>query len=281
MGADGNDCIISPHPNASVVGWNRGVGSGYAGAGGQFAALIGSQHGRIQEFATGQGSSLVPAGLAFANGADGDTRANAGLYGGRFRGGDCAPDYFRSASQARQGGQLLSSLPGFPSAGPQRGNIDNGTRFVEYIDGDLYVDSDVRFSDNYANAAAIPTFTLVVKGNIFIGRDVTHLDGIFIAQPSMADGLKGAIYTCATDSVAPFDMPALTADLHGDCDRPLTINGALSARQVWLLRTAGSLTSGPAETINYVPEHWLASLSGEIDSRLDDYDSITSLPPVL
>ena len=78
----------------------------------------------------------------------------------------------------------------------------------------------------------------------------------------------------------PF-RPALSGALHDNCRQSLTINGALSARQVWLLRTAGSLTPGPAETINYVPEHWLSSLYGEVERRLGDYDSIRTLPPVL
>jgi hypothetical protein len=73
----------------------------------------------------------------------------------------------------------------------------------------------------------------------------------------------------------------LSTSLHGTCNRPLTVSGVLSGRQVWLLRTAGSLSSGPAETINYVPEHWLSSLHGSTGYRLDDYDSISNLPPVL
>jgi len=118
-----------------------------------------------------------------------------------------------------------------------------------------------------------------VKGNIYIAPGVTQLDGFYIAQASSGSATNGVIYTCAS---APFTAAPLNRNLQNTCSTALTVNGSFNARQVWLLRTAGTLSTTPAEKFNYVPELWLsAPFDNGLGGTSGDYDSITSLPPVL
>ncbi len=276
MSIGGTDCAVPAVPEGGAVGWNRGGAGSFGGAGTQYAAFV---LNHLQDFATAQGSAAAPTGLAFANTAAGLIDQNRGLFGGKFAGGNCVPDYYAGATppNTHTGERLLSSLPGFPAGGA----IPNGSTLTYYVDGDLYIDSNVRFSGNYPGLASIPSFSLVVRGNILIDRNVTQLDGIYIAQPSNNPVAKGIIFTCATDSVPPFLPIGLNRNLHDTCNTVLTVNGALSARQVWLLRSFGDLAGDPAERINYTPEIWLTIRSGTGGLERAGYDAITSLPPVL
>jgi hypothetical protein len=269
----GTDCAVPSNQRAGIVSWNQGSTGGYAGAGTQYAGLA---LGRLQEFATAQGGGLAPSGLAFANTSHSLLNPDAGLYGGRFEGGNCVRDYFEGAQNVQQGDRVLSQLAGFPAGGA----IADGQRLTYYITGNLYVDSNVRFNGSYANASLMPSFRVVVRGNIYIAPNVTQLDGAYIAQPRTASAADGNIYTCAP---TPFAPAGLDVSLHNACNNALVVNGSFSARQVWLLRSAGTVSSGvAAETFNYTPEIWL-SVTGSNPS-LDgsaEYDSITSLPPVL
>lgn len=280
MNIGGTDCAIPRNDKAGVVSWNRGSAGGFGGAGTQYAAFV---LNHLQEFATAQGSGITPTGLSFANTAAGviDLNVPPGLFGGKFNGGACIPDYFVGATNVQNGDRTLSALPGFPAGG----NVANGSRLNYYIDGDLHINSNVRFSGNYASVADIPSFWVVVKGNIIIDRSVAQLDGVYIAQPSnAAAATEGFIYTCdiASSPFAAITLNDLDMGLYDECNNPLTVNGSLTGRQVWLLRSFGDLPGQPAETINYTPEVWLSVRApGGSTFQITKYDSITSLPPVL
>lgn len=280
---------VTPNDRAGVVSWNRNnnPAGNYDGAGTTLGVL---SRGRLQEFATAQNSNggpdkaSRPIGLAFSNvnNPAGTVNTAGGLYGGKFSGGDCVPDYFANvpSSQIANGNVSVTDLPGFPGGG----NIANGFRRTYYVDGNLYVNSNVAFSGNYpAGVADIPSFVVVVRGNIYIDRNVNRLDGFYIAQPAAAavsDNGRGNIYTCAN---APTSAVALDRNMHGACNTPLVVNGSFSARQVWLMRTAGTVSSATAaETFNYVPDIWMAQAFGTVGSEPPKgYDAITSLPPIL
>lgn len=276
MSLDGQDCAVPRVDKAGAVSWTRGPNENYLGAGTQYAAFV---LNHLQEFATAQGSGIVPTGMSFANTAASQIDLNAGLYGGMFNGGACIPDYFADASDVQNGDRVLTGLPGFPGGG----NVPNAARINYYINGDLYINSNVRFSGNYASVADIPSFWVVVKGNIFIDPAVAQLDGVYIAQPTSANpASKGIIYTCGNDSTPPFTPLGLDRDLHNVCNSTLTVNGSITGRQIWLMRTAGDVSSTPAETVNYSPEVWLTVRKrGGANYQITKYDSITSLPPVL
>jgi hypothetical protein len=279
----GDTCSVKKDDSASVVGWSQDpANDNYGGAGTQYAAFA---LNHIQEFATAQGSGALPtepSGLSFANSglAPGTVNAPSGLYGGKFGGSSCVTNYFANATAANttNGPVVLSTLTNFPGSG----NIPNGSRMVYYINGDLLIDSDVRFSGNYGNTAAIPTFAVVVKGNILIAPGVQQLDGFYIAQASSNVSTNGVIFTCAPAGFNTNAANVLNKDLQASCDNSLTVNGSFLARQIWPLRTSGNVSTTPAEIFNYVPELWLTAPFGSgLSTNYSDYDAISSLPPVL
>lgn len=279
------ECTINKNPQASVVGWSVDMANGnYGGAGNQFAAFAPNH---LQEFATAQGNTTLPiqpSGLAFANDGllPGDLSPTTGLYGGKLDGSSCVANYFAAAkpTNTTTGRTTLSSLTA-ADFGTGAG-VPNGGRFVYYVDGDLLVDRNIAFSGTYGEVSDMPVFAVVVKGNIYVQPGVQQLDGFYIAQSSAANPGAGIIYSCA-----PFDydtnaLNVLKGTLQEACKTQLTVNGAFLSRQIWLLRTAGSVTTTPAEVFNYVPELWLTSPFGNgLSSNYSDYDAITSLPPVL
>ncbi len=270
---------VRRNDEASIVGWNRGASGSYGGAGTQYAALA---LNRLQGFATGQGSGLAPTGLSFANTGGTSDQVDTGreLYGGEFGGAACTADYFENATGEVAGPRLLSTLLGVATGSTYV--VPNNARTTFYVRDNVQIDVNVRFDGStagYPNAAAIPVFSVVAEGNIYISPDVTQLDGFYIAQPTDGSATNGIIYTCSTANYTP---ATLTRSLQANCNTALTVNGAFVARQVWLLRTAGSLSSTPAEVFNYTPELWAnAPFGNSFSSESDDYDAITSLPPVL
>ncbi len=279
----GSNCSVSQNEKASIVSWNANpTGGDYRGAGVQYAAFA---LNHIQEFATAHGQQqnpTEPSGLGFANNGlqPVDINATTGLYGGKLQGSGCVPNYYinANASNTTSGPVRLSALKDFPSGG----SIPNGARLIYYIDGNLLVDSNVRFSTAYNSADDIPTFSVIVKGNIYVQPGVQQLDGFYIAQPATANSTDGIIYTCAPQDFNTNATNVLKNTLQEACKTPLTVNGAYVARQIWLLRTAGTVTTGPAEVFNYVPELWIGKpLESGVDDDLGNYDAIVSLPPIL
>jgi hypothetical protein len=272
MSIGGNECSagVNANQNAGIVSWNRGAASGYGGAGTAYGALA---LNHLQGFATAQagGSAVAPNGLSFANtGGDADQNdAGRQLYGGEYGSAACTADFFANANNVQSGNITIGGQA-----------IPNGTRKTIYVNGNVYITGNITFSGSYASASDIPAFSIIVKGNIYIAPGVTQLDGFYIAEPSSASATNGIIYTCAPSA---FTAASLNRNLQNSCNAALTVNGSFVARQVWLLRTAGTLTGSAAETFNYVPELWLSEPLGNglSPGRADDYDAITSLPPVL
>jgi hypothetical protein len=122
-------------------------------------------------------------------------------------------------------------------------------------------------------------FRLIVRGNIYVSRNVTQLDGLYVAQDN-------GFYTCANDTASP----PLDGTLYAACQAKLTVNGAVVARQIFLLRTRGSLSQSSAnetgsggqaaEVFNYSPALWVNQPVQSTEPTAD-YDAIISLPPIL
>ncbi|HSX32234.1 MAG TPA: hypothetical protein VLF43_03160 [Candidatus Saccharimonadales bacterium] len=279
-------CVNS---DSSIVGWNKESPS-YGGAGVQYAAYAIKD---IQDFATAYGNTAGAApgsSLAFAN----TTASGPDVFGGSFGSLPCIPDYYNRSTlttTSAWGGGNITSLPNgqasFTVTGntTMSGNVNPGQQSVVYVDGDVFIDGDIRYVGNWS-VNNMPLFQLVVRGNIYISEDVTQLDGIYIAQPDTAT--NGNIYTCAASN----GVPVATNDtaIYTRCKNPLTVNGAFIAREVQFLRTAGTLSqSAPgenpaagniAEVFNFSPATWIQQPPVPSD-MLEGYDAITSLPPVL
>ena len=158
--------------------------------------------------------------------------------------------------------------------------------------GDLFINTNITYPNN-VSYNSLPLFQVVVRGNIYVGSGVQQLDGIYIAQANA--GVKGLIYTCAFDATPPFDAPTISAGaFYSGCTNKLTVNGSFVARSIQFLRTRGTLkqstsdeprglTNNSAEEFNYGPGFWITQpdITNSSDGRVDNYDAITSLPPVL
>lgn len=274
MSIGGVDCSVAADPYGGEVGWNLGAAGNYAGAGTQYAAFALNY---LQDYASAQdgtaggpGTSRDPTMLSFANDPTAGINMGLGLFGGKFGGGtSCIRDYFAGATNVQYGNVTINGQ-----------TVANGTSKAIYVKGNVYITGDIKFSGTYANISGIPSFNIIVEGNIYIAPGVKELDGLYVAEPTSAT-TGGIIYTCAP---SPFTAQPLNATLYNNCGaNSLTFNGAIVARQLWLLRAAGSVTGGSAESVNFTPEIWLTTPPDAVSgsSGAGSYDAITSLPPVL
>lgn len=281
----------SMNAGAGIFGWNQRTAGSWAGAGVQFAAYaMYTIFDTSTSLGNAGGAAAAPTGLSFANTG---TDANNGIFGTSLGTAGCIPDYYagRPASTLSvPGGATIGSLTtgiygvngniSFSGSGA----VDPGERITVYVNGDVYLNTNVTYGGSWTSAA-IPNFRLIARGNIFVDRNTSRLDGLYVAQANGSSG--GVIYTCA-DAATPYTPLPLSGTLASYCDNAkLTVNGSLVARQVQLLRTIGTLRSSSAgetaggnmaEVFNYSPGIWIPQPSSEDSSG---YDAITSLPPIL
>ncbi len=273
-------------PTAAIVGWNKENSPTFNGAGVQFAAMAVNN---IYDFATAQGNAAgaaPPSGLAFAN----NTVTSGGLFGGKFGSPDCIPDYYANLPTT------FTSLPATPinlatlATGTYTVNAPGGVaisgllvpgrRVAIYVTGDVLIDNPINYPPANWTVGNLPLFELIVKGNIYISKNVASVDGLFVAQPNGASG--GTIYTCAKTTLPVLSIQTTDPTYASQCSTTkLTINGSFVANQVQLLRTTGTLSqnNAPAEQFNYSPALWMAVPPNQPTNN--SYDSITSLPPIL
>lgn len=100
------------------------------------------------------------------------------------------------------------------------------------------ISSDIQLEDGYDKVQDIPT-VIIVAGNIIIEEGVENINAWLVAN-----GSPGNISTCG-----PAGRSDLTLTV---CDRPLTINGPVMAKHLYLQRTAfaADKDGSPAEYIN-------------------------------
>lgn len=293
-GQAGSSGTCSTNGQAAIVGWNRGSTQAYAGAGVQFGAYALNQ---IFDFATAQGNAAgAPAGsgLAFAN-----TAPSGSLFGGSFGSVPCITDYYAKrttvATTATSSPINLASLPegsytvgsGAGSTTVISGTFPGSKKVVVYVNGNVLITGDIRYPGNW-NSGTTPYFQLIASGDIYISRDVRQLDGTYIAQRNGSSG--GIIYTCANPGLPAVAINPGGGATYSGCSNQLIVNGSFVAYQVQFLRSYGTLrqsnaaergvsSSHAGEIFNYSPAQWMALPPGT--TTTNDYDSITSLPPVL
>jgi hypothetical protein len=130
------------------------------------------------------------------------------------------------------------TLSGSATAGQSGQNIS------VYVNGDVYISNNITYGTPangypaWADAGAVPSFTLHATGNIYISRNVTSLAGVYIAQKNSGEANSGRIYTCAATGTnfAPMQSQSLYS-----CNNQLVVSGSFVADQVNLMRTYGSL----------------------------------------
>ncbi len=243
-------------------------------------------------------ASAPPKGLSFSNTAGDST------YGGAFGKVDCIQDYYSRRLLANPAtvidpGSSVNNISSFQDGKTyihngdftitSGGNTNPNQRTEVYVNGNVYIGGNITYNGSSWNMNKLPLLSIVATGNIYIGSGVSRLDGLYVAQGT---GNRGIIYTCATGMGAPVDPRG--GGWYSACNRKLTVNGAFVAQRVELLRTFGDLANAQAtdtsdsngngtnsaEVFNYNPAMWMIGpLNGS--GKTDNYDAITSLPPVL
>jgi len=190
-----------------------------------------------------------------------------------------------SGSYYRNGNTLLFASDIANEANGKGKNIS-----IYINDGDVLISSlffeQLKYAGNNWPVDGVPSFTLVVTGgDIYIDSDITQLEGVYVSKRTGGtNGQGGTIYTCSEkQGYKPFE--AGSGAYRQNCAKPLTVNGAFVADQINLMRTGNTLkesSTSASETFNYnkMLPFSRPAVSPSSGGALQ-YDSITSLPPVL
>ncbi len=207
----------------------------------------------------------------------------------------CVTDYFSQVSTSTNAGVNHLSGASPVTIGPK---TVSGSP-VDWYQGDVVIQNNITLNTAGWTEATIPSYYLVVKGNIYINASVTKLDGVYIAEQDPADpDNTGRIYTCAPGPTAAPGNHGLysTTDLYTFCSpaaNRLTVTGAFIAKEVKFQRAFGTLnqahsndtagSNSAAEIFDFGPENYIATPNSVLKSGSTKvkYDYITSLPPIL
>lgn len=308
----------------------RDIG-GYAGSSSQFAAYslgtIDGEGSAINGFYTGNISGNKKP-LSFANfGVTGPPAGYmGGLWGGDIRSAsNCIPDYYGTKDSTPRGGSgplplpnnvngtaIYNASPGAAGInlffGSGNVNVNRGAWVTVFVNGNLRINANVTYQGrdpNNENSPVnnIPRFSVVVKGSIYVAPNVTNLDGLYIAQPDMADpnpygNDTGVFWSCDDGNKSSLTSPGGNSWIVTNCNSKLRVNGAVIAKKLYLFRVAGDVnTAFPGETrgsgnsaaeeFNYIPEMLLGGPMLPDTEKTDltsgnqpAFDSVLSLPPI-
>ena len=175
-------------------------------------------------------------------------------------------------------------------------NLSGGTigmgRSVIIDAGDktVVVDGDIRYdTGNFSSASQLPQVVIYAR-NIIVKDNVTNIDAWLIASGTNA-GVGGVISTCEVDESgvrSALIRSDYTSGLKSTvCDKPLQINGVVSARVLQLRRTHGADGSAgnengyttPAEIINARMDMYLWAYNKANANSSISTDTTTELPP--
>jgi len=265
--------------NAAIASWD-GYPLNYDGAKGNLAAIA---SGDITQFSSGM-DAANPSRLAFAN----DSSA-APRYGGGFKALPSTPDYIDDALKSvNSSPQPCPAIPiNIGNIAPgvykctsdvtfQLSSISGGKNVTIIVDGgSVFISGNLGYT--YAGLSDIPRLNVYTTGNIVVGKDVTDMHGVFIAQ-----GRDKKFYSCGGSATTGYPYDGLNSHVT-DCNQNLTVHGTVMAGELVLGRTLGSWTTpavGPAETFDHSPETWL-SQPLNTGTGTNPFDSYISLPPVL
>ncbi len=227
--------------------------------------------------------------LSFANKGSNLNSNWGGMFAGNNSKGSCISDYYSSkqspGTSAWAGDFTAKGLFTMPS-GTFNGGAVATVAAVSNIS--IVLNGNLKISNNFFFGPHIdstpPKFGFVVKGDIYIDKSVTRLDGWYIAQPNGANG--GIIWTCTDKSTEGNPAGGETTDkwMKDNCGNQLVVNGALTAAGVRLGRiTVGGpgIPGTPAETINYNSD--MVTGGGFFNSQnktSGKIQNLISLPPV-
>lgn len=266
IGAFGFGSYLSPHSN-------------YGGAGAEYGAFstgkIDIDQDGLTGFAGWNGSIWNRQGwrysLLFANAADTyvvDPIPNPlpSMYGNYTNEPQCLPNYYDALKGVSKDVNSLADIQNLIntagtnplvinySGGGSLGSltIPAGKNITLLAGGSvndtLTLSGNITYDAGYGtgNAPSIPSFTLVVRGDISISSAVSRLDGRYIAQPAinqLASGADIGKYTIESDSGAIKTCKVLPTSSSSidPCNQKLTVNGSLIAQKINWNRGYGSI----------------------------------------
>jgi hypothetical protein len=276
--AGGGFAATNPACNTSAkiqtVAHTLSDGSG-AGSASEYAAFA---LGRITNFGSSNKALINPAGpagkaLTFSN----LNAVNLGQYGAPQH---CITDYVAQYNKTpNDGGYPVAINVGSQPDGTQlnlsgsrtfSGNMPVGSRQIYLVEGDVTITGNITYPANYNGLSELPSLVVIATGNMTVNRDVTQMDGLFIA--------RGQFFTCDV-------AVGTTLSVNPPCEKQLTVNGAVVMGQLQLLRTFGAQGSNnterkqPAEVFRFNSEMYLRSaLTGNNPNLLQTINQI-DLPP--
>lgn len=157
--------------------------------------------------------------------------------------------------------------------------LNPGKSVILKVNGTVTIAGDQKYNPGpYASVSQLPQL-VIMADKIIINSAVTNVDAWLIAN-----GPNGIIETCDTGS-ATYILSGAQGLTSNKCQTPLTINGPVMAKQLWLRRTAGSGTGAasgdPAEVFNLSPDAYMwAQAQATSGGRIQTVYT-TELPPRL
>lgn len=297
-GGQRDDCVtIVKAPKVQFHNADLHTGRGFLGDGpgglcppinqGASISTRGGQYGSWVEygvFATGSirgfGSAAIPdgGGTAHQRLMFGNTDARNP---GHFNVTSCVPNYFGLVDGSATRVAASTITPSKLSPGPARTEdlgylsehrtltlgedvIPKGRDIIIRSTGDLVIDGNLFYENNYRSIDEIPRLVLMAEGDIIINDHVRNIDAWLIA--------RGTIYTC---------QHRPTVDT---CGSQLIVNGPVAANQLALRRSYGAdhangTQAQPAEVFNLRPDQILSAYA---QSRRDGHAQTVyevELPP--
>jgi len=262
---------IACDTNAGIVGTqDGGTGIPAIGSGSQFAAM---SLGQISNFASAFLRNVNPTsanGLTLSNDSSGGN--------GNFNNSACPTVFNYYAERPTTIRPITTNSYNLNSGANDTVQINSSGSYVTlqgnniehshvvYINGNVYIPKNINYGSNgQFNASTgklinVPSLYVVVLGNIYIGPNVTNLDGVYVAENSgdiNGSGVAGSvsynpaqgglINTCSDiNNLGNVSAHFSQSSLFASCDNQLTITGALIAHQIKLERTHASIRNSQA-----------------------------------
>lgn len=273
------DCpAATPPATAPCIGT-----AGFTGAGSSIgvATPFGS-FGDYGIIATGPVSNFVSGAQMAPSAQSYLTFANTPTLGG-YRDKHCITDYAQAykdtVSATAAGGWTTWGAAGVkninsPSFSLGGTTITKGQVYTIYAPNSVItITGNINYSpNNITRFGEAPSLTIIAK-KIVVNSDVTLLNGVFYASELFSTCAQA---TDLTTNSATADKTAISAT--GACRPQLTINGAVIAKKLLPLRTAGGTNpSTPAEIIRLRPDAFLRARDTDTGAILT-VDMISELP---
>ena len=142
-----------------------------------------------------------------------------------------------------------------------RSDISAGKQvIISAANSDVYINDDITYTTDELNSISQIPQVVIIARNIYISQNTSQVDSWLVAAPTGTT--NGYLNTCYLGVYA--NRNDLVSGLHAEvCDRPLTVNGPVTAKKLLLRRTAGSNNYGrdeqliSGETFNLRPDAYL------------------------